>query len=53
MGWTVYFLPGNNAELRQAVLEAIDSAMPGLVDTGDGSGIVNPDTLIQAKLSGH
>jgi membrane protein len=51
VGWTVFiFFLGNNAELRQAVLEAIDSAMPGLVDTGDGSGIVNPDTLIQANF---
>lgn len=51
VGWTLFmaFL-GNNDELRQAVLSAIDSAMPGLVDTGDGTGMVDPDNLIRTNV---
>lgn len=35
---------GSNAELRNAVLEALDSALPGIVDTGDG-GMLKPSDL--------
>ena len=51
VGWTLFiFFLGNNAELRQAVLESLDSSMPGLIDTGDGDGMVNPDSLIQSNF---
>lgn len=51
VGWTLfmYFL-GGNEELRVAVLDAIELAMPGLVDTGDGTGMVDPDSLIQTNV---
>jgi membrane protein len=38
---------GNRDELREAVFDQIDKAVPGLIDTGDGSrGILEPDQLI-------
>ncbi|MDU6757546.1 MAG: YihY/virulence factor BrkB family protein [Actinomyces sp.] len=51
VGWTVfmYFLGGND-ELREAVLHALESAMPGLIDTGDGTGMIDPDSLIQTNV---
>ncbi|MFV0252437.1 MAG: YihY/virulence factor BrkB family protein [Beutenbergiaceae bacterium] len=35
---------GSNTELRNAVLEAADTALPGVIDTGSG-GLVKPDQL--------
>ena len=35
---------GSDEQLRQAVLDALDSALPGIVDTGDG-GLVSLDSL--------
>ena len=51
VGWTVfmYFLGGND-QLREAVLHALESAMPGLIDTGDGTGMIDPDSLIQTNV---
>src|SRR5690625_7518755 len=40
-------LLGNNAELRQAVLDAVDDTLPGIVDTGDNGGLIDPDALVQ------
>lgn len=38
---------GNREELREEVFAQIDKAVPGLIDTGDGSGgILKPDQLI-------
>jgi membrane protein len=38
---------GNREELREEVFAQIDKAIPGLIDTGDGSGgILQPDELI-------
>lgn len=40
---------GDNAELRQAVLDAVDDALPGIVQTGDdpdAPGLLNPDSLV-------
>ncbi len=40
LGWTVFMaVLGGNADLRAAVLDAIDANLPGLVKTGNGSGI--------------
>lgn len=48
IGYTAFMaVLGNNDELRQSVLDAIDANLPGLIDTGDGSGgVVDPDTLV-------
>lgn len=35
---------GSDAQLRQAVFDALGSALPGIVDTGDG-GLVSPEDL--------
>lgn len=46
LGWTVFMaVLGSNATLRTQVLDAIDAALPGLVDTGDGSGAISPQDL--------
>ncbi len=38
---------GGNDKLRDQVLKAIDKALPGVIDTGDGSGgLVQPDKLV-------
>lgn len=37
---------GGNPELLDAVMEAIDEALPGILDTGDG-GLVKPESLVQ------
>ncbi|MBD7949163.1 MULTISPECIES: YihY/virulence factor BrkB family protein [Oerskovia] len=38
---------GNREELRDEIFAQIDKAIPGLIDTGDGSsGIISPDQLI-------
>ncbi|MDT3767856.1 YihY/virulence factor BrkB family protein [Gleimia hominis] len=48
VGWTIFMaVLGSNAELRNAVLDAIDSSMPGLIQTsGHPEGLVNPDSLV-------
>ncbi len=47
IGYTVFMaVLGNNAELRQSVLEAIDANLPGLIDMGGSStGVVEPEDL--------
>ncbi len=48
IGYTAFMaLLGNNAELRQAVLDAVDDTLPGIVDTGDNGGLIDPDALVQ------
>ena len=46
IGYTIFmaFL-GDNAKLRAQMFDAIDSALPGLVDTGNG-GLVKPEDLV-------
>lgn len=53
LGWTVFMaVLGGNAALRQDVLTAVDANLPGLIDTGDGRGLVDPDDLlISTRLS--
>ncbi|MGO1636886.1 YihY/virulence factor BrkB family protein [Ancrocorticia populi] len=48
IAWTVFMsVLGNNQELKDQVLDSIDSALPGIIDTGDGSGgIIDPDALV-------
>jgi len=41
-----------NAELQQALLDLISTAVPGLIDTGDGEGAINPDDLINTTVLG-
>ncbi|TDE97554.1 YihY/virulence factor BrkB family protein [Occultella glacieicola] len=45
IGYTIFMaVLGSNTELRDAVLDSLNDAVPGLVDTGDG-GLVKPDDL--------
>lgn len=47
IGYTVFMtVLGNNAQLRQTVLESVNDALPGIIDTGDNGGLVNPDDLL-------
>lgn len=47
IGYTVFMaVLGNNEELRAKVLDSINSSLPGLIDTGDGSGMIDPDSLV-------
>lgn len=47
IGYTAFMMVlGNDATLRASVLGTLDRNLPGLIDTGDGSGIVSPDTLV-------
>lgn len=46
IAWTVFMaVLGGNADLRQQVLDAIDEALPGLVDNGTNEGVVDPASL--------
>src|SRR4051794_23434630 len=46
IGYTVFMaVLGGNDELRQKVLDAVNAYLPGLVDTGDGQGVISPDSL--------
>lgn len=48
IAWTVFMaILGNNEELRTAVIESINDAMPGILKTEDNpSGLVSPDSLM-------
>lgn len=37
---------GSNDRLRDQVLQAADDALPGLIDTGDGGGLLRPQDLV-------
>lgn len=46
VGWTVFMsLLGSNTELRTAVVDAVNTALPGLLRTPTTSGMVDPDQL--------
>src|SRR3954451_15034916 len=46
IGYTVFMaVLGGNDELRQKVLDAVNAYLPGLIDTGDGEGVISPDSL--------
>lgn len=48
VGWSAFsFLLGSNSRLRQAVIESVNSSLPGLLRTpGQAGGLVDPDSLI-------
>lgn len=47
IGWTIFMVVlGDNEVLRSALLDEIDNFAPGVVDTGDGRGAVDPDQLL-------
>ncbi|MEV7973225.1 YihY/virulence factor BrkB family protein [Cellulomonas sp. NPDC089187] len=46
IGYTAFMaVLGGNDDLRATVLDTIDANLPGLVDTGDGGGIIDPNAL--------
>ncbi|MDO5719512.1 MAG: YihY/virulence factor BrkB family protein [Actinomycetaceae bacterium] len=52
IGWTIFmYVLGGNAELRHSLIDAINSAMPGLLKDGSGNGgMVDPESLRQDSL---
>jgi len=47
IGYTIFMaVLGNNDELRQKVLDSVNASLPGLIDTGDGAGMIDPDSLV-------
>ena len=39
-----------NPELRDALFQLISAYVPGLIDTGDGKGAIDPDDLVSASV---
>lgn len=51
VGFTIFSLVlGRRSDLREPVLDAIDLQLPGLLDRGDGRGLVAPGTLFAQDL---
>ncbi|MDO5697618.1 MAG: YihY/virulence factor BrkB family protein [Dermatophilus congolensis] len=47
IAWTVFMATlGGNQALRGDVIRAVNSVLPGILDDGSGSGMVNPDSLV-------
>ena len=47
IGWTVAMaVIGGDAELRDSLVSTVSRALPGLIDTGDGTGLLSPDDLV-------
>lgn len=47
IGYTAFMaVLGGNEQLRDTVLRSIGQSLPGLVDTGDGEGLITPDQLV-------
>ncbi|UZN04403.1 YihY/virulence factor BrkB family protein [Cellulomonas sp. S1-8] len=47
IGYTAFMaVLGGNDELRETVLRTVGEALPGLIDTGDGNGLLEPDDLV-------
>lgn len=47
IGYTAFMaVLGGNADLRDTVLRTVGESLPGLVDTGDGEGLLEPDDLV-------
>ncbi|MCM0640174.1 YihY/virulence factor BrkB family protein [Cellulomonas wangsupingiae] len=47
IGYTIFMaVLGRNTQLRDTVLQTIDASLPGLVDTGNGEGLIEPDQLV-------
>lgn len=41
-----------NPDLLSSILETIGASVPGLIDTGDGSGAIDPSVLLSASILG-
>jgi len=54
--WVAFSIAGlvisGNTVAQDAILGALNNAIPGLVDTGDGSGAIKADTLLSAGVFG-
>ncbi|MGV8884488.1 MAG: YihY/virulence factor BrkB family protein [Microbacteriaceae bacterium] len=54
--WVSFSIAGfviqSNTELRDAIFGIISQAVPGLIDTGDGTGAVEKDRLLEAGILG-
>lgn len=54
--WVAFSVAGfiitGNEELRRGFFEVLDTSVPGLIDSGDGEGAINPDDLSQAGIFG-
>ncbi|MGV8965919.1 MAG: YihY/virulence factor BrkB family protein [Cellulomonas sp.] len=47
IGFTIFMaVLGHNDALRQNVLDALAASLPGLVDTGNGQGLIEPSDLV-------
>ena len=47
IGFTVFMaVLGGNEQLRQDVIENVAEALPGLIDTGDGDGLLSPEVFV-------
>lgn len=48
IGYTIFmWLLGGDEELRESVVQAINDALPGIIDTGDGAGgLLTPEQLV-------
>ncbi|MGV8965872.1 MAG: YihY/virulence factor BrkB family protein [Cellulomonas sp.] len=47
IGFTVFMaILGSNTALRQDVLNTLATSLPGLIDTGDGNGLLKPEDLV-------
>jgi membrane protein len=47
LGYTIFMaVLGDNVLLRRDVLTAVDANLPGLIDTGDNRGLIDPDDLV-------
>lgn len=47
IAWTVFMATlGGNEALRADVIRAVNSVLPGILDDGSGSGMVDPDSLV-------
>src|SRR5450830_1434337 len=53
IGFTVFMaVLGSNAVLRHDVLATVSTSIPGLIDTGDGKGLLKPaDLVLSATLN--
>ncbi|MEZ0448715.1 YihY/virulence factor BrkB family protein [Cellulomonas sp. ICMP 17802] len=46
IGYTIFMaVLGGNDALREKVLASVNASLPGLIDTGDGQGMIDPDSL--------
>lgn len=46
VGWTVFMsLLGSDAQMRSAVVDAVNTVFPGLLTTPESSGLVDPESL--------